>query len=1020
MKKNALRVGARHSWGFLYGACSVLALSAASAFAQDGKSRDDVIDVITTTGSRIAQTGMQTPVPVTAVTAETLTAMAPGNMIEGVSQLPQFFANETPGFTANWFVRGGYGNLNLRGLGINRTLTLLNGRRMISQTAFGGVDINLFPEEMIQRVETITGGASAAYGTDAVAGVTNFILDTEFTGARAHGQWGSTTRGDADNHEIAVSFGADIGDRGHFLASAEYFKQDGVHNYDGRDWYQAWGTVVDANGMLLIEPNVVSRNSSFDGIISASGTSLHQMAFQRDGTIAPFVTGSPSSGTYGTPPARHSIANGGSGDDLGGEVATIYPDLERNNIFMYGDYDLTSNLNVFAQYIRGQNKTNRFNTPRGGLHGTPTAITIFRDNAFLADSIRQTMVNEGIASFTLKREGSVHDIGADIRQFDDNVMNSISTGFKWEIDSDGFMDGWMVDGYYQYGHNKRKWSQIGLRVDRIHAAVDAVVDPATGQIVCRTTLYSDLFAGCQPLNLFGRGNASPAAVDWVVGYEAGQEITTPLFFADTGYSLGETATYATEEAKVNNTTMRQHLFDLSVNGELFKGFGAGPIMMAVGGSYRQEKIRQIVHDATNPASDHESGHPVLCNGDQAAIDAGLRGVSAPDCANTVGLQYSKVSNIQGTIKVSEAFTEVLVPLLADQPFMELMTLHGALRWADYTGSGGIWAWKGGLDMQFTSDFRVRGTYSRDVRAANLSERFDRTGGIATVTDPRYPNDGTISVTRYSGGNPNVRPEEADTITAGVVYQPSFVRGLSLSADWYKVKIKDAIGQLGNQAVIDRCEEGATELCSLVTRDPTTDRLVLVGDVFVNIDQEVTQGVDVELAYRRNVDIFGGGDEALGFRFFGTYLYERSELLAGTREVERAGQTGLQQSDGVAYALPKFKFTSGINYDRGPFKAYLQGRYIGSGKIENTLVEGVDIESNKVDSAFYVDLSLRYGFDVGNGNGGIEVYGTVTNLFDQDPPVTPYYSAFTSYATQWNSLLFDALGRRFVFGVSASF
>ncbi|WP_375207300.1 TonB-dependent receptor plug domain-containing protein [Hyphococcus sp.] len=997
---------------------AMVSLSAMPAMAQDEASNDRS-DVITVTGTRIAQTGMQTPVPLTSVDAELLSTMAPGALIEGVGQLPQFFGNQTPNsVTETWFERGGYGNLNMRGLGINRTLTLLNGRRMISSTAFGGVDINAFPEAMISRVETVTGGASAAYGTDAVAGVTNFILDTDFTGVQAHGQWGQTTRGDSDNYEVSLAFGTDLGDRGHFQVSGEIFEQDGVFSYEDRDWYQGWGLINDAGGVPQLVPNVVSRNSSFDGLIVAPGTSLDQTEFLSDGSgIQPFVTGSPSQFPFGIPPARHSIANGGSGDDLGAEAPSLYPDVERNNIFAYADYELANNFTVYAQYIRGQNKTSQYNYPRGSLHGTPTAITIFADNAFLPDDVRQIMMDESIDSFTLKRMGSLEDIGADMRIYDDSVLHSITGGFNWMVENGGFMDGWSVDGYYQYGRNTRKWYQIGLRVDRIHAAVDAV-DDGMGNIVCRTSLFNDYFEGCEPLNLFGRGNASAAAIDWVVGYEPGQTITTPIYFADTGFDLGVTDTYTTQEAKVNITNMRQHLFELSASGEIYEGWGAGPISMAFGGSHREEKIRQIVRDPTNPPSDHDNGHPVLCDSDPEAIAAGLRGVSAPDCGNTVGLQYSKVSNINGKITVTEAFTEMLVPLVADAPMMEQLTLHGAARWADYSGSGSIWAWKGGLDWQVTGDFRLRGTYSRDVRAANLSERFDKTGGSATITDPRYPGDGVINVTRFSGGNPEVSPEKADTITVGFVYQPSYIDGFSIAMDWYQVKIDDAIGQLGVQAVADRCEEGAVDLCELVSRDTVTDRIVLIGDVFINVDQAKISGIDLETSYQRDVSLFGG-DESIGWRFFGTWLDENSETLAGTNKIDRAGQVGLQQSDGIAYTLPEFKFTTNLTYEYGPFRTFLQGRYIGGGTIENSLTEGVDIGSNHVDSAFYLDLGLSYFHELDEGSG-IELYGNMTNVLDQDPPITPYYSAFFGYTQQANPSLHDVLGRRFVIGARVNF
>ncbi|MBC2777076.1 TonB-dependent receptor domain-containing protein [Parasphingopyxis marina] len=967
---------------------------------------------IIVTGSRIRQDGMQTPVPVTAVQAEALDSMAPTTLVEGLSQLPQFYGNQTPNDATSWFERGGYGNLNLRGLGINRTLTLLNGRRIISANAFGGVDTNVIPEALIASIATTTGGASAAYGTDAVAGVVNFILDTDFDGLELTAQAGITSRGDSEYYEISGAFGTNIGSRGHFLISAERFEQEGVHNYDGRDWYNAWGTVPDANGQLLIRPNVISNAATFDGLIFAPGSAIDMLQFRSDGTFAPFMTGSPTTARPGVPPARSA---GGSGDDIGAEVQTIYPDIERDAIYAYADYEVADGFTMFAQYIRGSNETFRYNTPRGSIQGTPTAVTIFQDNAYLPDAIRQTMITEGLESFTLRRQGSAEDIGADITLRDRNVMNSVTAGFQWDLDTGGFLDDWTIDAYYQYGHNQRRAYQVGLRVDRLFAAVDAVVDPATGSIVCRTSLFNDQFPGCQPLNLFGRGNATPGAVDYVTGNDPGEQITTPLFFANGGFGPGITDSYTSQEAKVSITTLRQHVVDLSFSGELWEGWGAGPISAAFGASYREDRIRQIVRDSTNQSSDHVNGHPVLCDTDPEAIAAGLRGVNPADCANTVGVQYSKVSNILGSIDVKEAFGELLVPLIADAGFIEQANLHLTGRWADYSGSGTVWAYKAGLDLQLGGGIRLRGTYSRDVRAANLSERFDRTGGVATITDPRYPGDGAINVTRFSGGNPNVNPEEADTFTVGAVFQPEFIDGLSISLDWYRIEIGGAIGQLGVQAVVNQCEAGATDLCSLITRDIATDRLVLVGDVFINVDENVVSGVDLEVAYQRDIALFGGGGEAIGARLYASWLDENSETLAGTQTIDRAGQTGLQQSDGIAYALPDFKATGSLTYNNGGFSAFVQGRYIDGGTIENALVEGVDIERNSVSSAFYADARLSYEHQFDSGTS-VEIFGQVTNLFDEDPPITPYYSVFLGYSQQYNPSLFDVLGRRYTLGV----
>ena len=958
-------------------------------------------DQIVVTGSRLRTDGTETPIPVTAVGAQELHAMSAGPLIEGVSQLPQFFGNQTTSSVqvagvggTGWFARGGYGNLNLRGLGINRTLTLLDGHRVISSGPYGGVDINVIPDAVISSVETVTGGASAAYGTDAVAGVVNFRLDRLFSGLVAKAQNGVSDRGDAHTYEGSLTFGTDLGERLHVIVSGEYEKQKGIHNYQGRDWYQAFGPV---NGQVY--PQVVSANSSYNGVIFAPGTPLQGMEFLPDGSgITPFVRSSIGSGTTGTPPALQSIANGGSGQDLAG-LFTILPDSERNSIYARADYEAGGGVKLHAQYLRGENKTFRYNDPTGSFNGTPTALTIFQNNAFLPAAVSQAMIANNIASFTLRRMGSVQDLATRTWLKDDSVMNSISGGLTWDIASSRLFNGWQMDLYYQYGTNRRDGIQSGTLVSNIFAAVDAVKDPA-GNIVCRVSLYGNAFPGCQPINLFGQGNASQAAIDYVTQFVPGQAITTPVFYADTGYARGDTLSYTSGLYKENVTMMREHVAEFSMTGDVVNNW-AGTISAAFGGSYRRDSIHQLVYDPSNPPSDSVNGHPVLCNGEAP----GLRGVSAADCANTVGLQYSKVSNLEGAITVKEAFAEASVPLLPDSGFINSAGLDVSGRWANYSGSGTVWAYKAGLKAMVGRSLLLRGTYSRDVRAANLSERFDKTGGSATINF----NGNSYTVTSYSGGNPDVLPEKADTWTAGAVLKPGFLPGVSLSADYYDIRIKGAIGQLGPQAVLNNCVT-SNLFCDRVTFD-AIGLPILIGDLYINVNEDRVRGLDVEANYNSNARIFGG-DESVALRGFATWLFENTETLGSGVSVDRAGQTGFQQSNGVPYALPDFKLTGNVTYRNSGFTSFLQGRYIGPGKQENVLP---DSALNHVDGVFYLDWRLSQDIELASGSD-VQIFGMVTNLTDAAPPLTPYYSVFGAHTLQANSTLFDLVGRRYTVGV----
>lgn len=997
--------------------CSVsmaaLALPQGAAAQDAAEAQGD--ETIVVTGSRVRTDGMQAPVPVTVVQAEEIEALSPGALITGVSQLPQFYGNQTPN-SGNFFLRSGYGSLNLRGLGVNRTLTLLNGRRVPSTSAFGGVDINLFPEAMIQSVETTTGGASAAYGSDAVAGVVNFTLDTNFTGLELSAQGGITDRGDGENYELSAAYGMDFaGGRGHILASGEYYNQAGIFNYKGRDWYQSYGTFGSGTPAdpYRFAPSTVSANASFDGRIFSPNAAINGLAFNASGAVAPYTPGTINQAAPGTPGARTA---GGGNDDLGSDITTLYPDIERYSAFAYADFEVSDRLSVFAQYLHGKTS---IVTPISisSFVGSPTTLTIFQDNAFLPAGLRQTMVDNNIASFTLRRRGHSSDIGEGY--YADATVQHIGTaGFNYETGN-----GWEIDGLYQYGRSTRTWDQFGLRVDRIFAAADAVKD-ANGNIVCRVSTVAAgaaAFPGCQPINLFGRGNATAAAVDYVTGFEPGQQVNTPIFFAEDGFAAGRQYSYTSGEAKTNITTFQQHFAELSTSGDLVD-LWAGPLSVALGGSFRRDSILQLVQDVTNPSSNHTnpSPRPVLCS--NPAL--GLRGVSGPDCGNTVGVQFSKVSNIRGVAEVWEGFGELLLPLIDTDGFSAVA--NSAVRWADYSGSGSIWAYKGGLEVEIADMLRLRGTYSRDVRAANLSERFDKTGGTAVIDDPRTAAIETTTVTRFSGGNPAVRPEQADTFTIGAVFRPEFIPGLSMSLDYYDIAIKGAISQVGNQAVLNRCFlEKAQEFCDLITLEggsatPTgTGAIVLVGDVFVNVAESAVRGLDFETSYRTDVTILGG-EESLDVRGFASWLFERSETTSTGLTTDFAGQTGATQGSQVYQPYADFKATGGITYRNGGLSTLVQVRYTGAGLQDACGEPGncptlTYIQDNDVDAVTYIDLRVGYDFEFGGAE--MQVFGNVTNLTDVDPPLTPSYSAFNGYSTQHNPAVYDVLGRRFTVGVN---
>jgi outer membrane receptor protein involved in Fe transport len=939
-------------------------LASSSAAASLGAEPQVVV-----TGSRIQQTsGMSTPTPVTVMGSREMQVLSSGNLIDSMSLMPQFLMNSTPTNAFSFAGNAGQSFLNLRGLGPNRTLVLLDGRRVVSSSRLGSTDIAGFPTALIQRVEVVTGGASAAYGSDAVGGVANFVLDTNFTGVKAELNGGITDRGDHGNGNASLAGGWQIGEKLHILASVEGERANRVETYAGRDWFQGWGRVTNpqwtatrTGPQLLTLPHVTSTRYTFGGLINQPGSALDRLTFQPDGTTKPFVLGSIASVGGGSYSQSGGIGDNYEADRTGD--GSLIPDVDRGSAFGYMRYDLSDDTRIFAQAMYGHGYVNFVNV--GAVQFGQWQGTIYRDNAYLPDNVRQVMQNEGLQQFGFSRMASSADL-AHARDIVENNTYSFTTGLQ------SLRGSWRTGGYYQFGRNDGDTTlRDFVRTDRLSIALDAVKDPATGRIVCRSTLFNPR-NGCVPLDLFGAGRASPEAVDYVL------------------------------DDKFGHVRVQQHFIEASTDGPLPIGFAAGPVLLAVGASWREDRFVQDAEPAdtsiSTPANDPSRG---------------IQGIPAA-FVGSFAHQFSSFPNIQGAYTVKEAFSEARVPLYSGPQNVHQASMSIAARYADYSGSGGIWAWKAGFEGNPARDVRLRATVSRDARAANLAERFDLQNRGFTARDPLFGNT-VYTLSATSAGNPHVEPEKADTITAGLVYQPVQVDGLSMSLDWYSISIKDAIGQLGPQTIIDDCFKGNKTLCGFITRNADTQEIVFVRNPYLNVSQAKAVGVDFETMFTHDVHLFGG-PEALQVRLLASWLGENSMTFAHGPKVDRAGQTG-GSANGFA-AFPDLQLTGTFTYKRGPWQLYLQGHYIDSGSLDATLRQGIDIDDNTVASVFYTDALLSYTGSFG-GNSTWEVYGHIENLFDRDPPRAADFSDFNG-ATDTNESLFDVLGRRYSAGIRIRF
>ena len=486
------------------------ALCSGVATAQDVPVGPAGVDEITVTGSRITRDGMNSPTPITAISADDLQMMAPGQIIDSLDYLPPFFMNDAPDTAASKSASAGASNVNLRGLGAQRTLVLLDGRRMVPSNRLGAVDINLFPEAMVERVEIVTGGASAVYGTDAVAGVVNFILKDDFEGFDIHTQVGATERSDGESKEVSVAYGTSIGERGHLMVSGEWFDADKIETLEGRDWFRHWGLIQNpgAGPRDLVRPDVVSYTYTDGGLINSTrGRSRHGRGSRPDGDpplrvparrLRAAVRARQSrrrqpgdgparrtpGGSYGT----HQIANGGSGwDAVVDRGGSLVPETERGSLFAHYAFDLSDTTTLYAQVLAGNNEVNSVGTLPLGIAGW--AGTIYSGNPFLPANIQQLMTTNNIPSFLLERYHTTADLAHD-RFVTDNDTRSLTFGADTELTerlrSKAGRSAATRSSARTTTRSRRSTSSAR---DRLPEAMDAVRHPTTSEIVCRASLF---------------------------------------------------------------------------------------------------------------------------------------------------------------------------------------------------------------------------------------------------------------------------------------------------------------------------------------------------------------------------------------------------------------------------------------------------------------------------------------------------------------------------------------------------
>lgn len=922
-------------------------LLAQPALAQDNQpaaapAEEQAADApIVVTGSRLSASGFNAPSPVTVMGADEIARRAAPNVSEVLNQIPAFRAQSTAATSAIFGSNLGAATADLRGLGANRTLVLVDGRRVVASTVQGGsftpantVDLNTIPTSLIARTEVVTGGASAAYGSDAVAGVVNLILDTRLKGLRASAQYGQTDEGDAEEYTASLAFGTSFGgDRGRFIIGGEYNENKGTGDCYTRDWCSAtFGPVTNpafaVNGLpaSLIVPGVRTATATNNGIITSGP--LRGLEFNPDGTTRQHDYGT----YYGA--GIYQIGGGDERNPFFEHYSMVAP-VKRYSGLAHFEYDLTDSITFFAEGSYAKVKASQLGAQVRDLGN----ITIRRDNAYLSEEVQDLMDANGLATFTFGRIGN--DFGPTRMSVDRETYRAVG-GFNGELGGT-----WKWEAYYQYGRTNYHQAVANNRINSNYTrAVDAVFND-DGDVVCRSTLTNPT-NGCIALNLFGAGNYDPNAVS---------------------YSFG---------TALQDTHLTQHVAAAQISGEPFSTW-AGPVAVALGGEYRED----IASGTADPIS--------------AALNFYVSGGAA----------------ISGKMNVKEGFLEVGVPLARDASFARSLDLNGAIRLTDYSVSGSVTSWKLGATWEPVDQLRLRVTRSRDIRAPNIFELYaPRSTSFQTVTDPENGGAFVLPLS-ILGGNANLVPEIANTLTIGGVFSPDFagLNGLQLSVDYYDINLEGAIATYGSQIIVNLCAQGVASMCANVVRD-ADDAIVSITNVNQNVNNIKTRGLDFELLYRTAL---GSGD--LTLRSLATHVMDLTTVDVTGRGIDRAGQNGAPTSQ--PSGVPNWQVNTSARYSTGPFSGEVQARYISGGYIDNTklgpLQEGHtnnnpnSVNLNRIKAYWYFNANAQYDL-IRDGDRSVQLFGAVNNIGNRAPPVAP-----SSFGPT-NNVLYDVLGRTYRIGV----
>lgn len=934
------------------------ALTAAPAFAQDevpaGAEQAELpatTGTIIVTGSRIQRPDLDQASPVTVVSREAIKLSGAVGAEEFLRDIPQAVAGI--GSNTNNGNEGA-ATVNLRNLGEERTLVLVDGKRFVPYDGDGLVDLNMIPSSLIERVDVVTGGASAVYGSDAIAGVVNFILREDFEGIEADGLMSLSDQGDARSYTASLTAGVNFGGgRGNITVSGSYAKQQAVFQGD-RDFsefalaaedFGPGGSFTTANGFVDIG----------DG-------------FQFDS-------------------AGNLVADADNPDRFNfNPFNLLQTPHEKYTATVLAKYELTDSIEAFGRFSYAKSEVSTIIAPTGTFF-FPFELN-YETNPFISDQARQIFADAddtpGDDSIEFAYGRRLTELGTRDSIYSNEVFQVVG-GFRGEM-SGGL--NWEVFG--QYAETARTQSFLNdVSFDAAQQAI-LVTDNGAGPVCI------DDSNGCVPANIFGPGNLSAGAADFI----------------------------RLDLSEENNTS--QFVVGGFVSGDLPFALAARPGAFVVGAEYRREDY-------------------------QASPDANLA------AGNSIG--FGSSTPVDATYDVREVYAEINIPLIENTAFFESLSIEGGVRYSDYKNevttlgvenSYSNWSYKLGADWEIVDGFRLRGSFQRAVRAPNLNEigqpltpstgdatfdpcQEDNPVGnaaltalcIATGVDP--DDIGTVGgpisgqINNFIGGNPDVTPEKSETYTFGAVIQPRFLPGFTATVDYFDITVNDAILQIPEQSILDACylieQDADGTFCSLVNRSPLTGRLN--GGTDTGVDARVrnigflrSRGIDFAAAYRFPVGDIGSINLGLNLtRQLATDL-QFADVLEVNECVGLVGTTCLAPD-------PKWRWVQTTGFTTDDFTIQLRWQHIGSltnDSIAFGTATAADFVVPVIEAYDYFDLSGQF-----NVAEQFTLRLGVNNLLDKQPPVVGNdYGGTAENSGNTYPGTYDPIGRSFFVGVTVKY